>query len=375
MAKEMGRKPLSMSRPRTCEALRYEKDSDEESIPPAQFDFTERHKILQLRLQPLLQIRKDLERRLGSAAINEQTSEACDFPCHGQVVETNSRRPTEFFITSQKGWRGALERVRPSETSTKGTHKVIYDAVEVITRCGPDIKQLWADDVVQQVLAHHKMRLEHSSGFFLNDVDRIAARNYDPSDDDIVRARLRTMGVQEYYFSFGANPGITRDWLLYDVGGARSSRAAWPPYFDNINSIIFLAPISCFDQRLAEDRAVNRLEDSMTLWKLVCSSTLLAKVQMILFLNKYDILDEKLKSGVKFSKYAINYGDDKPNDASTVSKYLKQQFKSITKQFSPSQRIFYCFVTSVIDTKAMSTTLGAVYDGIIRNCLRETEFI
>lgn len=37
---------------------------------------------------------------------------------------------------------------------------------------------------------------------FLNDVDRIAARDYEPSDNDIVRARLRTLGVQEYNIKF-----------------------------------------------------------------------------------------------------------------------------------------------------------------------------
>lgn len=35
--------------------------------------------------------------------------------------------------------------------------------------------------------------------------------------------------------------------------------AAWAPYFDDMNAIIFLAPISCFDQVLQEDPSVNRL--------------------------------------------------------------------------------------------------------------------
>jgi hypothetical protein len=34
----------------------------------------------------------------------------------------------------------------------------------------------------------------------LNDIERIAARNYEPSDNDVIRARLRTLGVQEYSF-------------------------------------------------------------------------------------------------------------------------------------------------------------------------------
>ena len=37
---------------------------------------------------------------------------------------------------------------------------------------------------------------------FLEDVDRIATKNYRPSDDDVVRARLRTLGVQEHRFVF-----------------------------------------------------------------------------------------------------------------------------------------------------------------------------
>lgn len=61
-----------------------------------------------------------------------------------------------------------------------------------------------------------------------------------------------------------------------------TQRHAWYPYFDDINAIIFLAPINCFDERLAEDRRVNRLQDSLQLWKAVCSTKLLANVQLIL---------------------------------------------------------------------------------------------
>ena len=88
---------------------------------------------------------------------------------------------------------------------------------------------------------------------FLNDVERIASRSYAPSDDDVVRARLRTLGVQEYkieftpenvnqnmfssafYFilsfylvdeilSIDTMGGVEygKEWRIYDVGGSRS---------------------------------------------------------------------------------------------------------------------------------------------------------
>lgn len=190
----------------------------------------------------------------------------------------------------------------------------------------------------------------------MNDVDRIAARDYEPSDNDIVRARLRTLGVQEYNIKFeigesdrfscgtagvlilcAAGPAAGTEWLMYDVGGSRTQvrlnsvtshltliaaspqRPAWFPYFDDCDAIIFLAPISCFDERLAEDRKVNRLEDSYVLWRLVCASKLLQNTQMILFLNKYDLLDQKLRRGVKVKDHVRSYGD-RPNDVETVSK-------------------------------------------------------
>lgn len=37
---------------------------------------------------------------------------------------------------------------------------------------------------------------------FLDDVERIATRTYEPTDDDVVRARFRTLGVQEYSLTF-----------------------------------------------------------------------------------------------------------------------------------------------------------------------------
>ena len=38
-------------------------------------------------------------------------------------------------------------------------------------------------------------------------------------------------------------------------------------YFEKLNLIVFLLPISAFDQYLEEDPQVNRIQDSLDLWK------------------------------------------------------------------------------------------------------------
>ena len=87
----------------------------------------------------------------------------------------------------------------------------------------------------------------------------------------------------------------------------------------NLRSGFPVSPVSVFDQRLEEDSSVNRLEDSITLWKSICSSKILAKTQLILFLNKCDILSRKLKRGIKVNKHIPSFGD-RPNEVMTVVK-------------------------------------------------------
>ena len=69
-------------------------------------------------------------------------------------------------------------------------------------------------------------------------------------------------------------------------------------------------------------------EDSVLLWKAVCSNRLLANVDLVLFLNKCDILEAKLDSGIRLSKYVRSYGD-RSNDIETASKCLSNRLYSL----------------------------------------------
>jgi guanine nucleotide-binding protein alpha-1 subunit len=97
-----------------------------------------------------------------------------------------------------------------------------------------------------------------------------------------------------------------------------------------MDGIIFLAPISSFDERLREDRRVNRLEDTYMLWQTLCSLQMLAKTQIILFLNKCDLLEQKLRAGVEVRTHVPSFGD-RSNDVETVKN---------CKRLSPSHRSF-----------------------------------
>ena len=45
----------------------------------------------------------------------------------------------------------------------------------------------------------------------MDDIDRVVARDYEPSDQDVIKARLRTLGVQEYHFGIPGGKYPTLD--------------------------------------------------------------------------------------------------------------------------------------------------------------------
>ncbi|KAF9473686.1 hypothetical protein BDN70DRAFT_925056 [Pholiota conissans] len=160
-----------------------------------------------------------------------------------------------------------------------------------------------------------------------------------------------------------------------------------------LNRNIFSSSHTCFDERLSEDSKVNRLEDSFLLFREICSSKLLAKATMVLFLNKCDLLKRKLRSGMQVKNYLPSFGS-RPNELATVIKFmgrlcrwdetliryagdldLREKFREVLKEHSPEQRWSYFYATSVIDTEATATTISAVRDSILQNYLKKADFV
>ncbi|KIY48417.1 G-alpha-domain-containing protein [Fistulina hepatica ATCC 64428] len=222
-----------------------------------------------------------------------------------------------------------------------------------------DIQTLWRHVDMAKMMARRKTNVTEMAGFaFLDVLDEVYAEDYLPSDDDILRARLKTVGVSEHRFRVPGYFGLS-DWRVYDVGGQRSLVTAWIPYFsDNLHSILFLAPVSAFNQVLEEAPKVNRLEDSILLWSSIVSNKLLKSTEIILFLNKCDLLKQKLEAGIKVKDYVVSFRDRR-NDFETVTTYLQRKFAGILKDRSPVKRVFYCHLTSVVDKDDTRLILGS----------------
>ncbi|KAI8985031.1 G-protein alpha subunit [Trametes punicea] len=327
---------------------------------------TPEHLKLKLRLSPLVQVEEALIRKLtpaGSAEI-EATQRIAGGGSHAERARALDR---EIAVNSQFAWKGVFHRMMGRNSSDgEADFSDPDDPGRVLHACAEDMMTLWNDPVIKALLRAQGIRIEDMPGFFLDSLERVTHPRYIPTDDDILRARLKTLGVSEHRFTIKQvfAGGISRDLRIYDVGGHRSLVPAWAPFFDDMDAILFLAPLSGFDQVLAEDESVNRLEDSVLLWKSICSNPLLGKTNLILFLNKIDIFKAKLQAGIQFGQYIISYGN-RPNDYDNTSAYMRRKFGQIHREYSPQARTFYCHFTSVTDTKSTSAVLLDIQESII----------
>jgi len=127
---------------------------DDDARDPV-FNFSDKHKLLQLRLRPLVSVQKALEMYLRSATLEPTNTHP----------PGSTGRNAGVFVSANNSWRTRLSGKEASRRFIeKRSIKDIHDATEILEACGSDIKQLWTDDVVQQVLKGTKAQLENSPG-------------------------------------------------------------------------------------------------------------------------------------------------------------------------------------------------------------------
>jgi len=130
--------------------------------------------------------------------------------------------------------------------------------------------------------------------YYFENSKRFAGEDFVPTNDDICRAKLRTTGVAETSFELGE-----AKFTLIDVGGQRGERRKWVGCFEEVTAVVYLSAINEFDMNMEEDPTQNRLEESLRLWTTLSGAKWFnmenRPTLFILFMNKSDLFDEKIK--------------------------------------------------------------------------------
>ncbi|KAI1004537.1 Guanine nucleotide-binding protein alpha-2 subunit [Podosphaera aphanis] len=222
-------------------------------------------------------------------------------------------------------------------------------------------KALWRDPGLQQVMEKGKLALYDNLRYFMNDLDRLFNKKFVPTDQDVLRARLRTTGITETVFDLGC-----LQYRMFDVGGQRSERKKWIHCFENVNALMFLVAISGYDQYLAEDNDSNQMQEALMLWESIANSHWFKKSSLILFLNKIDLFRAKVAHS-PITEFGFTDFKGNTKDPQQTSKYFKNKFIALNR--SPSREVYSHF-TNATDTDLLKVTMSSVQDMIIQKNLQ-----
>ncbi|CAF0783393.1 unnamed protein product [Brachionus calyciflorus] len=223
------------------------------------------------------------------------------------------------------------------------------------------MKRLWKDPGVQLCFSRSReYQLNDSAEFYLNSLDRISSPFYVPTQQDVLRTRIKTTGIVETNFLY-KNLNIK----MMDVGGQRSERKKWIHCFEDVTAIIFCVALNEFDLFLEEDNTINRMKESMKLFESVCNNKWFTETSIILFLNKKDLFIEKLKSS-SISLCFPEYTGSNNYEESWL--FIEKQFQELNK--TPTSKLIYSHFTCATDTENVKFVFNSVTDVIIKNNLK-----
>ncbi|KAL8177862.1 UNVERIFIED_CONTAM: Guanine nucleotide-binding protein subunit alpha-15 [Gekko kuhli] len=241
------------------------------------------------------------------------------------------------------------------------------------------LESLWKDTGIQACYQRRReYHLLDSTCYFLSNLDRIGAAGYIPSAQDILRTRVPTTGINEYCFL------VQKVTLrIVDVGGQKSERRKWIHCFENVIALIYLASLSEYDQYLEENARENRMRESLDLFRTILELPWFQGTSIILFLNKTDILEEKITSS-NLTSYFPSFPGPK-QDAEAAKEFILEMYMDVFQRSSiPSHsssmqiskdphgpRILYPHYTCATDTQNICTVFEDIKDVVLASYLEE----
>uniref|UniRef100_A0AAY4BG58 Guanine nucleotide-binding protein G(Olf) subunit alpha n=1 Tax=Denticeps clupeoides TaxID=299321 RepID=A0AAY4BG58_9TELE len=244
-------------------------------------------------------------------------------------------------------------------------------------------KHLWEDEGVKACFERsNEYQLIDCAQYFLDRIDPVSQHDYTPTDQDLLRCRVLTSGIFETRFQVDKV-----NFHMFDVGGQRDERRKWIQCFNDVTAIIFVAASSSYNMVIREDNSTNRLRESLDLFRSIWNNRFLRTISVILFLNKQDMLAEKILAGKsKLEDYFPEYtrytpppdaaGDPGEDPKVTRAKFfIRDEFLRISTASGNDKHYCYPHFTCAVDTENIRRVFNDCRDIIQRMHLRQYELL
>mmetsp|Transcript_17952 Transcript_17952/g.19990 ORF Transcript_17952/g.19990 Transcript_17952/m.19990 type:complete len:356 (-) Transcript_17952:175-1242(-) len=212
---------------------------------------------------------------------------------------------------------------------------------------------------------------------YIAQFETVLDTNYVPTDEDIVKCKQRTVGISRSRFK--------RDklvWEVIDAGGQPVERKKWDRILEEeIRAVIYVVAVNEFDVPdkwlgSAEDEQKKmRVETALETWKKVITDNGDHLDNVILFINKIDILKEKLSKTEGRKAFKAQFsdfeGDMKDKEQTEAIEYLKQKFLSCVDDEKVREDITV-HPTVAVNAENIKIITDTVFDRLFANRMRNS---
>jgi len=228
------------------------------------------------------------------------------------------------------------------------------------------LRSVWEDEAIQEIVINHKEQLSAPHiAYFWEHIDRVMEDNYKPTDEDILRVRVRTAGaystvifVKPEYFEF------------FDVGGQKPERSKWEKVLQThkFSCIIYFVACDEWDVRDEErEFECTKLEMSKIIFNEVTDDQTIPKsVPVILFLNRSDLFAARIKQESGFESFQKSFPDyNGGQNVEEALEYIRKKFMNGIKRDTMKH-----YVTNALDKDCMNPIFNAVKTYIFTSALQ-----
>jgi len=223
-------------------------------------------------------------------------------------------------------------------------------------------KSLWESKPIQDAFQNSQRKFEFAESltYVMSNLDRIAAEAWKPTDPDVLHVRQRTTGIVETRFKVDKH-----NWVIIDVGGQRVERRKWVHSQSNLTAVIYFVALDEYDV-LGEDESKSGMQESLDVWEETVNG-FQTKLPVILFLNKRDLFEEKIKK-VPMKKTWKEYKGGK--DFNTAIEFIRALYLERVSDTVIQADEIYTHYTCAIDTENVKFVFQSVKDFIFKARLR-----
>ncbi|KAI0384670.1 G-protein alpha subunit-domain-containing protein [Hypomontagnella monticulosa] len=193
------------------------------------------------------------------------------------------------------------------------------------------IQSLWEDQGFQTAYKRRaEYHLSDNAEYYLVALQRLAEELYTPTNDDIIRCKVRTISITKHPMQI-----LGSTYNLIDVGGTRALRAKLEKVRENVSTIIFTVDVMALD---VEDNMRERMLEQLSLFGELINCRKLENTGFIIVFTKIDLLERRLTER-PIEQYMNNIIDSEEGEAAVREylDYLEEQFLAMVEERNPDE--------------------------------------